>query len=41
MNSNTTQRPLVRLGHRIAAFVSECNYGANRLGSLQNTPERF
>ena len=30
--------PLARIGRRVVTIVSECNYAANRLISLRNTP---
>ncbi len=44
MNHNVTQGirgPLARIGRRVVAIVTECNYAQTRLISLQNTPERF
>lgn len=44
MNHHRTQGirgPLARIGRRVAAIVTECNYAQNRVTSLRNTPERF
>ena len=44
MNHNVrqgVQGPLARIGRRIAAIVTECNYAQTRLTSSQDTPARF
>ncbi len=44
MNHNVTRGvrgPLARIGRRVAAIVTECNYAQARVASLRNTPERF
>jgi hypothetical protein len=43
MNHQTqvTEGPLARFGHRVAAIVHELNYAQTRLTSSRNTPERF
>jgi hypothetical protein len=44
MNTNVTRgasAPLARLGRRIAAIVTECNYAQNRVTSLRNTPGAY
>jgi hypothetical protein len=44
MNHNVTQGvrgPLARIGRRVAAIVTECNYAQTRVTSLRNTPARF
>ena len=44
MNHNLTQgrQSLVaRIGRRVAAIITECNYAQSQLASLRNTPERF
>jgi hypothetical protein len=44
MNHNVTQDvrgPLARLGRRLAAIVTECNYAQTEVNSLRDTPARF
>lgn len=44
MNSHMAQgkrRPAGRIGRRVAAIITECNYASRQLASLRNTPERF
>jgi hypothetical protein len=44
MNHNATQGvrgPLARIGRRVAAIITECNYAQTRVASLRNTPERY
>jgi len=44
MNTNVTQGasgPLARLGRRISAIVSQCNYAQDRVTSLRNTPDAY
>jgi hypothetical protein len=44
MNHNVARGvrgPLARIGRRVAAIVTECNYAQTRVASLRNTPERF
>ena len=44
MSHNATRSvrgPLARIGLRVAAIVTECNYAQTRMASLRNTPERF
>ena len=44
MKHNVTQGvrgPLARIGRRVAAIVSECNYAQTRLTSSWDTPARF
>ena len=39
--TRSVQSRLARVGRRVAAAVSECNYVQNQLTSLRNTPTRF
>ena len=39
--TRTVQSRLARIGRRVAAVVSECNYVQTQLTSLRNTPARF
>ena len=44
MNHSMTQSvraPLARVGRRIGAIVSECNYAQLRTVSLRNTPDAY
>ena len=44
MNTNVTQGAsglLTRLGRRISAIVTECNYAQDRVTSLRNTPGAY
>ena len=33
--------PLARIGRRVAAIVTECNYAQTRVSSLRNTPSTY
>jgi hypothetical protein len=35
------QGPLARIGRRVAAIVTECNYAQTRVSSLRNTPSAY
>lgn len=44
MNHNVTQSvrgPLARIGRRVAAIVTDCNYAQTRVTSLRNTPGAY
>jgi hypothetical protein len=41
MNHTVTQGPLARIGRRVAAIVTECNYAQARVDSLRNTPDAY
>ena len=44
MNHNVTQSvrgPLARIGPRVAAIVTDCNYAQTRVTSLRNTPGAY
>jgi hypothetical protein len=44
MNHNVTQSvrgPLARIGRRVAAIITDCNYAQTRVSSLRNTPGAY
>ena len=44
MNHNVTRSvrgPLARIGRRVAAIVTDCNYAQTRVTSLRNTPGAY
>ena len=44
MNRNvnhSVRGPLARIGRRVIALVTECNYAQTRVSNAQHTPERF
>jgi hypothetical protein len=42
MNHDMTHgTSLARIGRRVIALVTECNYAQTRVSNAQHTPERF